>query len=122
MSNLNCFTLRSLAVTITATEIQITVDKKGLVDGCKYRIYVEQLIPQTALGLPVTIVVDGANTPLWTCGGARPVFALQLRNMVVNGACGDVDICIPVEYVATTVASNPKHFTVTRRLCPMPII
>lgn len=114
--NCNCSILRSTALTVTATEVQVTIEKKALTDGCNYHIYVEQLIPQTALGLPVVIVSDG-NIPLWTCGSARPVYAYQLKNLVVRGGCGDVDVCIPVEYV-----SSPKHFTVTRRLCPMPII
>lgn len=107
--------ITATGVTVSTTEVTITIPETTLIADCRYRIYVPQHIPESGRGLPVLIANGDANIPLWTCGDAKSVLGFQLQVLRVEQCCS-VQHCIPVEYVNTGITSNPEHFTVVRRL------
>lgn len=115
MSNCCINNITAIDVVTSTTEVTITIPTTVLVEDGRYRIYVPQIIPQSAAGLPVLIDNGGTIIPLWTCGNAKSVLGFQLSCLRVTQCCS-VQHCIPVEYINTGIATNPAHFTVTRRL------
>lgn len=108
-------TITSTEVTVSTTEITITIPQTTFIPGHKYRFYVPQQISEGAAGLPVFIDNGGTTIPLWTCGEAQSVRGFQLRVLRMEQCC-NIQHCIPCEFVSTGISQNPDHFTVTRRL------
>ena len=118
MSNNCCWnTITASDVTVSTTEVTITIPATTFVDDCnmKYRIYVPQTIPDSASGLPILVDNGGTVLPLWTCGEARSVLGHPLR-VLRREVCCTITHCLPVAYVNSGIATNPAHLTILHRL------
>lgn len=114
-----CNFIKSIGVSVSDLRTKIEIPETTFIDGCCYRILVEQDIPAEGCGLPLFILNGETRIPIWQCGDARSMMTGQICQLKVDTCLPcDKDYLIPVEYVNTELSGNPDHFTVCRRLKP----